>query len=128
MVRIEKKAGKSGAYLQGDNLKYIASLTLSGFHVIDLDAFGVPFAQLEQIWNRLRTDQRIAFTFIQSGMGQLPKGLLSSLGITREMSSKCPALFNRNGFEKLKAYLSINGVRQIQYLQFDRKIYGTFRL
>lgn len=109
---IEEKRGLPGLYLVGDNRKYLSMMDLSQFDVIDLDAYVVPFDQIEILM--IRPGQRTVFvTFIQSNYGQLPLGMLECLGYTKSMVIKCPTLFCRNGFEKMKAYLAKAGLSQL---------------
>jgi hypothetical protein len=126
VTRIETKKNKGGVYLEGDNRKYLKSLTLTPYDMIDLDAFGVPFEQLEIIWSKIHTRQTIVITFIQSGFGMLPPAMLRELGITQRMFDKCRTLFCKNGFETLKAYLSLHGVDKIKVYRFHKKIYASF--
>ncbi len=118
---------KSHVQLKGDNIKYIAGMDLNKFDIIDLDAYGVPFKQLETIfksgWHGL-----IYFTFIQSGMGQLNISMLNYLGFTNVMINKCKSLFNINGFDKFKSYLSLKGISNIYYINYERKYYGYFNI
>src|SRR3954465_4124097 len=45
VLRIDKKQNKRGIYLKGDNLKFLKSIDISGFDIIDLDAYGSPYNQ-----------------------------------------------------------------------------------
>ena len=73
-----------GIYLQGDNLKFLASMDISRFNIIDLDAYGVPYSQLEIIFSRkLQAETIIFVTFIQSIYGRLPHRMLRSWVIAR---------------------------------------------
>jgi len=126
VTRIERKGDKAGVYMKGDNRAYLKGMNTRQYDIIDLDAFGIPYDQLEILWPKLTANQTIVFTYIQ-GFGQLPKGMLMQLGITPAMYKKVPILFCKNGFEKLKAYLSLHRVREVHYLQFSRKVYGYFR-
>lgn len=123
--------GRPGVYLRGDNLKYLAGMNLSQYDIIDLDAYGIPYKQLEIIFSRRRQNGKkviIIFTFIQTLFGVLPKGMLLKLGYTPKMISKIPSLFNRNGFEKFKQYLACRGIRRINYISVGQKHYGSFEI
>jgi hypothetical protein len=113
--------------LKGNNLKYLKTLNIHDFDVIDLDAYGIPFAQCEILFTR-RYAGIVHVTVIQSGMGQLPKGMLYVLGYPSKMTSKCPSLFNHDGIQKFLDYLSIRGVSEIEYFWYGRKFYGVFSL
>ena len=111
----------------GDNTKTLADMDLDQFDVIDLDAYGVPFAQLEIIFDK--GFKGILFvTFIQSVMGKLPHNMLSALGYSEDMVRKCPALFNRAGFEKFCNYLAFKGVNKITHRTKGRKSYIAFSM
>jgi len=125
VLRIEKEKGKKGVYLPGDNLKYLSTLDLSAFDVIDLDAFGVPFEQLRILFDR-KFSGSVFVTFIQSMFGQLPIAMLEECGFTRRMVEKVPSLFSRSGRDHLLAYLSRHGVDLVQIISISRKHYLHF--
>ena len=131
VLRIDRKKDCKGIYLVGDNSKFLPAIDFSLFKIIDLDAYGVPYAQLRAIFERKRTGALIIHvTFIQTLYGCLPRPFLQELGYTEKMVKRCPSLFNRNGFEKLKRYLAINGVRKIERYsdQAGRKNYICFKI
>lgn len=118
-----------GIYLQGDNLKFLASMDINKFNVIDLDAYGVPYHQLEIIFSQKLQAETIVFvTFIQSVYGRLPYEMLEDLGYSPSMIKKCPAIFFRNGFEKFKQYLAVRGIGQIKHYSHDKKHYLCFSI
>lgn len=111
--------------LQGDNLKFLSSFNLQEFDIIDLDAWGSPFPQLEIIFSK-KYSGIVHGTFIQSMQGGVNKKLLIGLGYTDKMIKKIPSLFNKDGFGKLKAYLAINGVSTLQFVSKHNKNYFYF--
>ena len=60
-------------------------------------------------------------------VGALPYSLLFANGYTKEMIKKNPTLFFRNGLDKLKNYLYLNGVTSINGYFIDRKSYFYFQ-
>lgn len=131
LLRCDHKPGKRGAYLRGDNLKFLKSLDLSVFDVIDLDAYGYPHAQLKEVFTqhaRYPFDAVIFVTAIQVNVGALPYGLLEELNYPRKMIKKCPTLFNANGIEKMKRFLALHGVTTINRRSHGRKHYFHFEL
>ena len=126
VVRVERKPGRRGVYLRGDNLKFLDAIGLDQFQVIDLDAYGVPFKQLEKVFDLNPTKVTVFVTFIQSLYGQLPRGMLEYCGVTEKMVKKCPSLFMRDGFERFKEYLARKGVTEIQHFSVGKKHYLTF--
>lgn len=125
VLRIDTKAGKKGTYLKGDNVKFMRSMDLTRFDIIDLDAYGSPFNQLEVIFNS-KYSGPIICTFIQIMTGGINKELLLKLGYSLTMQKKCPSLFSTNGMDKMKAYLSLRGVTRITYYCHNRKNYFSF--
>jgi len=109
ILRIDKKPDRKGAYLRGDNIKFLKSIDLEPFDIIDLDAYGLPTKQLSIIFDR-GFSGFVHCTFIQSGFGMLDNTLLNSCGYTKEMISKCPTLFCRNGMEKCSLICPIMGL------------------
>jgi hypothetical protein len=114
--------------LQGDNLKYLQSLNLNEFDVIDLDAWGSPVKQLEILFAK-RYRGIVHCTFIQIMQGGLPKVLLHANGYTDAMLAKINVIFLKNGLEKFYNYLANNGVKQVHTISAKgRKNYLWFSL
>jgi hypothetical protein len=115
-----------GTNLKGNNVKYLLGMDLSKFDVIDLDAYGIPYEQLEVLFKK-DYHGTIFITFIQTLYGGLPYGMLEQIGFTRSMIEKCPTLFFKNGFEKFLEYLAKNGISDIIYIDKGNKKYGVIR-
>lgn len=127
VLGIDKKK-ESTALLIGDNMKFLRGLPdLNKYDVIDLDAYGIPFDQIIELFRREYKGD-IFITYIQSVIGNLPKKMLLYLGYTESMLKKAQTLFTRNGFEKLKRILSRNGVKQIDYYFKNNKVYCHYRV
>jgi hypothetical protein len=126
VTAIEKEHDKNKKALTGDNLKYLHILDISKFDIIDLDAYGIPFEQLEAIFKR-QFKGIIIVTAIQSMTGALPFKMLCLLGYTKSMIKKCPSLFYRNGDQKLKNYLYLRGIKKIHGTTINRKSYFYFQ-
>lgn len=123
ILPIDKEKKRKDAFLQGDNLKFLTSIDLSIFDIIDLDAYGVPFRQLDTVLKRSVPGHIIFITFIQSMFGTIPLQMLKKIGYTESMVRKCPALFNKNGFEKFKQFLCLYGIRKMTHFSTGRKHY-----
>jgi SAM-dependent methyltransferase len=126
VLGIDKKADAAMIYLIGDNVKFMKRMRLEKFDVIDLDAYGVPFEQLEYVLSydkKKNLHHRIFVTFIQSVFGRLPDGMLKRLGFTEAMIQKIPTLIMRNGIEKFKNYLALMGVKNISIKSEIKKHY-----
>lgn len=124
-VRMDMKGDRSGIYLKGDNRKFLLSMDLSEFDVIDLDAYGSPFNQLEIILKR-KYKGIIHCTFIQTMFGGVNKDLLQKLGYSRTMIDKIPTLFNKDGMSKMGAYLGTYKIPGIMGCFIDKKNYFYF--
>ena len=122
---IDTRDDDIGFHLHGNNQDFLATLDLSRFNVIDLDAYGVPYIQLKTLFERRYTG--IVFvTFIQSLYGGLPYGLLTDIGFTEKMIKKSPSLFFKRGWEYFRQWLALNGVENIIHRSFNRKHYLYF--
>lgn len=115
-----EKPKKRRVQLTGDNMKFIPSLDLSKFDVIDLDAYGFPGKQLEAIFEKYRErpfKAEVFVTFIKVGFhapgAGIPRLVLEACGYSKDMIKKCPTLFMRNALEKVKIFLAENGVSEI---------------
>lgn len=127
ILGIDNRKNLKPLYLYGDNIKFLTSMDLSFFDVIDLDAYGVPYKQLKIIFEK-EYSGTVFCTFIQSQMGRMPDGMLFELGYTKNMIDKIPTLFSRNGYQKFKNYLSIHNAHDLNGLHTQNKHYISFRL
>lgn len=127
VIGIEKEKGKNKLSLIGDNLKYLKTINLSKFDIIDLDAWGYPINQLEILFER-KYKGIVIVTAIQSMQGCLPRKMLYQLGYTKEMIDKNPILFYRNGLGKLQNYLYLHGIQVIEGYFINNKNYFHFTL
>ena len=113
--------------VRGDNRKWLKGLELSRFDVIDLDAYGVPFEQVEILFRR-RYKGVVFFTFIQTMQGSIPSRLLYAVGVSKEMRRKCPTLWAHIGWMVWLDWLAANGVTTVWHRSRYRKHYGCFVL
>ena len=98
-------------YLPGDNTRFLETLDLGRFDVIDLDAYGVPYDQLRTIFRRGYKGV-IFVTLVHTKIGTLPHPLLRELGLTSEMINKCPALVASKNWTWFLQYLALHGIRR----------------
>ena len=121
IVSIEKEKGKNPTALQGDNLKYLPTLDLSKFDIIDIDAYGVPTKQIEIItlrqWHGI-----LIITEIESMMGNMPKELLFSVGI-EDLYKENKAVFCSYFPQFLDNYLFQKGIKEKYGYFLGRKLY-----
>lgn len=125
VLRIEKEKGKRGTYLPGDNIKYLSTIQLDIFDVVDLDAFGVPYPQLKILFER-KYQGHVYVTFIQSLFGALPSDMMTELGFTEAMIRKAPILIYKAGRSRLLTYLGQKGISKTQIISIGRKHYLHF--
>lgn len=122
---IDQRSDISTFHLHGENTKVMAGLDLNTFDVIDLDAYGVPVAQLQQIFSA-RFKGVVFVTAIQTLQGGLPKRMLMDIGFPESVTKKCPTLPARHGWVLLKEWLALNGVKKVHHRSLNRKHYFTF--
>lgn len=127
VLRVDQKENKRGVYLKGDNLKFMGSIGLTYFDIIDLDAYGDPTKQLSQVFKQ-QYKGIVHVTFIQTGMGRISNDMLLACGFTKEMVKKCPTMFSKGGIDRMKTYLAANGVSEITGHFVGRKNYFYFNL
>jgi hypothetical protein len=121
VIGIDKKDTANNS-LKGDNVKYLKTLNLEKFDIIDLDAYGIPFDQLQAIFGKIN-NQTIFVTMIQSMYGGIPLALLKTVGITEVMYKKCPTLFRNKLYTIMQGYLQKNGVKSIYLVNKGDKKY-----
>lgn len=117
--------------LRGDNLRWLSSLDLTQFNVIDLDAYGIPFDQVKILFER-KYKGTVFFTMIIPSMGNLPSGLPLANGIKKEMYAKSPTIFCKIGWNLWLDYLANNGVEDVWHYSVRKSLgvkhYGCFIL
>ena len=127
LTRIETKKDAKGVYLRGDNIKFLKNMVVSDYDCIDLDAYGIPYRQLQILFDK-QYKGIVFITFIQSTHGRLNKGMLEELGYPAKMVDKIPTLFCTNGLHKFTQYLALHGVTRIQRISHQNKHYITAQL
>lgn len=117
--------------LRGNNMKWLKSLDLSRYNVIDLDAYGVPFDQMKVLFDRGYSGM-VFFTFIQSGLRQVPEKLWCTSGLSADLYKVCPTISGHIGWILWVDWLAKNGVKKIFFYyancQRSEKHYGGFCL
>ena len=121
------KEQKQFNQLLGDNVKFLKMLTLSNFDIIDLDAYGIPFKQMEILFDR-EYKGIVCVTYVMSVFGSINRQLLHFIGYPKKMVKKIPTLFYKNPLKKLENYLYIKGVRKIKGYFIGKYSYLTFKL
>ncbi len=127
ITKIDKEQKEDVFMFLGDNTKFLLSMPLHKYDVIDLDAYGVPYEQLKIIFNS-KFKGLVFVTFIQSFVGRLNDEFLQDLGYTKAMIDKCPSLFCKDGLRKLERWLSLRGVQYITIRNHSRKSYLGFEI
>jgi hypothetical protein len=124
---IDQRADKFDFHLHGDNLEYLQTIDLSRFNVIDLDAYGVPFDQIECLVAR-KYRGVVFVTMIQTLMGGMPHGMLQKIGFTKTQIEKAPTLFAKRGWQYFLEYLASVGVKRVAHRSRQRKHYLAMTL
>ena len=112
--------------LQGNNLKFLKTLDLSKFDIIDLDSYGSPSDQLDVLQKR-GYKGIVHCTFIQSMLGRINTNILEACGYSKQMVDKCPTLFGKNGVSKILQYVNkLFGTTEVKIVSFGKKNYFYF--
>jgi hypothetical protein len=98
--------------LQGNNEKFIRSLDVNKFDLIDLDAWGNPFDLLEFIINQGYSGV-IHITEINSTLGCIKNLVLNEAGITSNMYRTCQTIFKSKQERLNFNYLYSRGIKKI---------------
>ena len=122
VTRIEKKNDAYGKYLCGDNIKYLKSLDLNDYDVIDLDAYGIPDKQLKIVLDR-GYHGYVIVTHIQSVLRTLPFGIVKEIGITENMFNKCTTMYGKLRTIPIESILRNYGCKKITGYFFNCKNY-----
>lgn len=124
-LAIDQRQDLKAAHLHGDSERILPQLRLSDYDVIDLDAYGVPYLQLQEVFRQ--NFQGVVFvTFIQKMQGVLQKKMLKELGFSEKMYEKAPTLLAKRGFSLFLQYLAQNGVTKVRHRSANRKHYLVF--
>ena len=127
LLSIEKEKGKNPTALTGDNMKFVDALDLDGFDIIDINAYGSCFRQLDAVLSRGYRGTVIV-TDIQSVYGRTSQDLLRYAGFTDGMLKSVRSVIDAHAEEALYAYLESKGVYQVTGFFFGRKRYFYFNV
>lgn len=126
-IEIEKNKGKN---LNADNTRVIPSLDLSRFNVIDCDSYGIPFNQINAIYNNatLKPGTVIFYTAITNKMSGLNKDAINMFNLSK-IYKKCKTLLNGRSLDMFYGMLYEYGVKEVTEYKiktsFDKR-YGYF--
>jgi hypothetical protein len=112
-------------HLPGDNMKYLGSIALEKYDIVDLDAYGIPYEQLKEVFDR-GFNGIVFVTFIQSIFGGINHDMLIDIGFTKEQIKKIPTIFGKRGWEYFLEWLGLHGVKKIWHRHHARKHYLGF--
>ena len=128
LLRIDIERKDKGFILKGDNLKFLKTMDLNIFDVIDLDGYGLPYNQLNVLFEK-EYKGIVFITVTRVYMSRVPTKFLNDLGYTKEMVKKCPILFWKNRIGKTMDWLALKGIKKInarQVLSGNEKMYAGF--
>lgn len=129
LTRIEKRKGLHLENIECGNLYWMCRNDLTQFDVIDLDDYGWPYNQLCQVFEQ-KYKGVVFFTAINSGLGTLPRDMLSDLFGSVEIARKCRTMFKKSGFDMFCKWLKKKGVNEVFYQSIKNsgsiKFYGYF--
>jgi hypothetical protein len=111
VVSIDRKA-EDGVSFVSDNREVLENEDLKGYDIVDLDSYGVPYAQMK-ILSEKEFMGIVVGTLILKVVGQLPKALCIELGFTEKTFRTVPILCSKRGWEKWLRWLWENDWRRI---------------
>lgn len=128
-IEMEKGKGKN---LHANNLKVIPSLDLSQFNVIDCDAYGIPFNQIESLYKNktLKKGTKIIYTAISSSLSAINKSCLMEFNLYK-MYQKNKVLINKLSMPLFFEMLRKKGITKVTEYELTRnynKRYGFFEV
>lgn len=110
-IEIDRKRAKPGV-LTGDNRRVLASMNLSRFDMIDLDAWGTPWEQLRQV-SRSNFQGTVAVTWILT-IALAGCGLWQDFGVPKAWNEEVQSLFPPN-VEACRLWLGHLGWDKVTY-------------
>lgn len=125
---IDNRLDLDTPHLHGDNTKVLKGLNLTGYDVIDLDAYGIPAALIREVIVEKKFRGIVFVTAIQTMHGGMPAIISRDLGLPPSITKACPSLVARRGWEFLKAWLASLGVQEITHRSKGRKHYLGFKV
>lgn len=132
VTRIEKNARSKGIYLKGDNVRWMASIDLNRYDVIDLDAYGSPINTLDEVFRQGYTGT-VVVTWIASISGTTRR-LYQAIGISREILEATPTIVRSLTRDCIYTYLFQKGIKRLNIInnivQNDmfQKFYFSFKM
>lgn len=126
-IEAEKNKGRN---LHADNRKIIPHLDLSTFNVVDCDAYGMPYEQIQLLFDNptLQSGTIIIYTCISGVLNRLCVRMLSDYNLA-EQYKRSRVLYNRYSAEMFHAMLHSHGVKQVFCYRTKKsmsKEYGWF--
>lgn len=126
---IEKEKGK-GRNIHADNRAVIPGLDLAQFTVIDCDAYGIPYEQIQLLYENgtMRPGTVIIYTCISGVLNRLCVRAIEDYGI-REEYARSRVLYNPYSVDMFHAMLYRHGIRKVcRYTDAKamQKEYGFF--
>ena len=122
IARIDRERNKKGFYVRGENIRFLRSTDLDVYDVIDLDHYGVPFHQLEILFDHKYTSPVSVFVTLNLvGIKPLHIPMLLLIGYSRKMIDISRYLCSKNTEQKIFAYLNLRGVSEVNKITFENK-------
>lgn len=122
---IDKRIDLMQFHIHGDNSRILTELDLSDYDVIDLDAYGIPADQIDIVINS-NFNGVVFVTAIQTMHGGLPHKIIDDLKFPESIKESAPSLVARRGWDYLKEWLFLMGVKKIIHRSKNRKHYFCF--
>lgn len=126
-IEKNKKLKSTDRVIYDNNIKVLREINIDNYNIIDLDAYGNPFEQMNIVFERCKKPKIIIYTFISFGISGIPK----EINVFKECSLKCKTILNSYLEDMFENYLYKNGVSEYfeikkNELSMTNKRYGFF--
>jgi len=112
--------------LKGDNIRFLKSLDLTKYQIIDLDAWGCPANQLQVLYEK-KYKGMVICSFVQSDFHTITKIVQLNYGYTNKMMKEAPMLCRRNGLEQMLFFINTKfKVNKVKIVSYKQKHYFYF--
>lgn len=133
VVGVVEKRIPGAVHLVGSNVRYVKSLDLTDYDIVDVDAPGSPYAVLRALFmNNSFSEMGVFFTFNKVLNGGLDRKMLLDLGFTPGMLKAVRPMLQARVFELFKGWLGRMGVSSLTYYalkySWGRVYLGFFKI
>ena len=114
--------------LKGDNIRFLKSLDLTKYQIIDLDAWGCPANQLQVLFEK-KYKGIVICSFVQPKLRAINKIVQLNSGYTNKMIKEASFLCRKNGLEQMLFFIKTKfKVNKVKIANYKQKYYFYFTI